>query len=93
MYKIAFDPSFQAIIDKLKVKDPKGYNNVISKIKQVAINLEYNPNHCKNLKAPLKDYKRVHVNKSFVIIFKVDIKNKLLIIYDYDHHKQVYKKI
>ncbi len=93
MYKIAFDPSFQSIMDKLKVKDPKGYNNVISKIKQVAITLEYNPNHCKNLKAPLQNYKRVHVNKSFVIIFKVDIKNKLLIIYDYDHHKQVYKKI
>ena len=93
MYKIAFDPYFQAIMDKLKVKDPKGYNNVISKIKQVAITLEYNPNHYKNLKAPLNDYKRVHVNKSFVIIFKVDIKNKLMILYDYDHHEQVYKKI
>lgn len=92
MYEIAFDPSFLILLDKLKVKDPKGYNNAISKIQKIAINFEYNPNHCKNLRAPLQDYKRVHVNKSFIIIFKVDIKNKLLIVYDYDHHKRIYKK-
>lgn len=39
MYKIAFDPSFLAIIDKLKEKDPNSYNNVIKKIRQVANNL------------------------------------------------------
>jgi mRNA-degrading endonuclease RelE of RelBE toxin-antitoxin system len=89
MYKIAFDPSFQAIMDKLKVKDPKGYNNVISKIRQVAINLELNPDHCKNLRRPLQNYKRVHVNKSFVIVFQVDPKNKLMIVYDYDHYNSL----
>jgi len=92
MYKIAFDPSFLAIIDKLKEKDPNSYNNVIKKIKQVANNLELNPYHYKNLKAPLQKYKRVHVNKSFVIIFQVDLENKLMIVYDYDHHKRVYKR-
>ena len=54
--------------------------------------LELNPNHCKNLRAPLQEYKRVHVNKSFVIIFRVDVNNKLMIVYDYDHHKRIYKK-
>ncbi len=92
MYKIEFHPNFQPILDKLKVKDPKSYNNVIAKIKQVAITLELNPNHCKNLRAPLQKYKRVHVNKSFVLVFQVDVKNKYMIVYDYDHHKRIYKK-
>jgi mRNA-degrading endonuclease RelE of RelBE toxin-antitoxin system len=52
MYKIAFDPSFQDIINKLKKREPQSYNNVISKIKQIAIILETNTNHCKNLRAP-----------------------------------------
>ncbi|EKQ54497.1 MAG: cytotoxic translational repressor of toxin-antitoxin stability system [Methanobacterium sp. Maddingley MBC34] len=93
MYKIAFDPSFQAILNRLKERDPKAYNNVIKKIRQVAINLEMNPSCCKNLKAPLQKYKRVHVNKSFVIVFQVDVRNSLMIVYDYDHHKRIYKKI
>lgn len=56
MYNIAFHPAFQSILDKLKVKDPKSYNNVITKIKQVVITLELNLNHFKNLRAPLQKY-------------------------------------
>ncbi|NYB26618.1 MAG: type II toxin-antitoxin system RelE/ParE family toxin [Methanobacteriaceae archaeon] len=92
MYNIAFHPAFQSILNKLKVKDPKSYNNVIAKIKQVAITLELNPDYCKNLRAPLQKYKRVHVNRSHVLVFQVDKKNRLMIVYDYDHHKRVYRK-
>lgn len=92
MYHIAFMPSFQATLDKLKIKNPKSYNNVISKIKETAITLEVAPNHFKNLRKPLQQYKRVHVNKSFVLVFKVDKKNKLMTVYDYDHHKKIYNK-
>ena len=40
--------------------------------------VKFNPNHFKNLNFPLNEYKRVHVNKSYVILFKVDETKKLL---------------
>lgn len=92
LYEVVIIPDLAPIFDDLKVKDPKAYANVKLKIEQIANILELNPNHCKNLKAPLQQYKRVHVNKSFVLIFKVNKKNKSMIIYDYEHHDKVYKK-
>lgn len=92
LYDVVITPGLAPVFDDLKVKDPKAYANVKLKIEQIVNILELNPDHCKNLRAPLQQYKRVHVNKSFVLIFKVDKKNKLMIIYDYEHHKKVYKK-
>lgn len=92
MYEVVIIPELAPVFDGLKVKDPKAYESVKKKIEQIAKNLELNPDHCKNLRAPLQKYKRVHVNKSFVLVFQVDVKNKYMIVYDYDHHKRIYKK-
>lgn len=92
MYEVVIRPELAPVFDNLKIKDPKAYQNIKKKIEQVSITLELNPNHCKNLRAPLQKYKRVHVNKSFVLVFQVDTENKLMIVYDYDQHKRIYKK-
>jgi mRNA-degrading endonuclease RelE of RelBE toxin-antitoxin system len=92
LYEIVIIPELAPVFDGLKVKDPKAYENVKKKIEKIANTLELNPDHCKNLRAPLQKYKRVHVNRSFVLVFKVDKKNELIIVYDYDRHKRVYKK-
>lgn len=91
MYNIAFHPNFQSILDKLKAKDPKSYNNVLTKIKQIATTLEFKPKHYKNLKSPMQEYKRAHVNTHFVIIFKVDETNKTVTLFNYKHHDFIYK--
>lgn len=92
LYEIIIRPELVPIFDDMKIKDPKSYENIKKKIEQIAITSELNPNHCKNLRAPLQKYKRVHVNKSFVLVFQVDKKNKKIVIFDYDHHKKIYKK-
>ncbi|WP_245528138.1 hypothetical protein [Methanocaldococcus vulcanius] len=38
-----------------------------------------NPQHYKNLKYPLNDFKRVHTDKSFVLVFTVDENDKKVI--------------
>lgn len=66
---------------------------MLLKIKQIAKIIEDNSNHCKNLKKPLQNFKRVHVNNGFVLIFQIDKKNKTMIIVDYEHHNNVYDKV
>ncbi|NYB25929.1 MAG: type II toxin-antitoxin system RelE/ParE family toxin [Methanobacteriaceae archaeon] len=91
-YKPVVDPELAPILDELKIKDPQAYSKLKKKIYQVAALLGDNPNHCKNLRKPLNKYKRVHVNDSFVFIFDVDKTKELMIIRDYDHHDNIYKK-
>lgn len=47
-------------------------------------------NRYKNLRHDLSEYKRVHIDQSFVLIFKVDIKNNFILFADFDHHDKVY---
>ena len=44
----------------------------------------------KNLRHDLSDFKRVHIDKSFVLTFKVDLANNFILFYDFDHHDKVY---
>jgi len=93
LFDVVINPELTPIFDKLKLKDPAAYKNLKRKIDQVTLILESNPNHYKNLKKPLQDYKRVHVNQGYVLIFLVDKKNRTMIIVDYDHHDNVYNKL
>jgi len=49
-----------------------------------------NVEHYKNLKSPLNDFKRVHLDKSFVLIFKHDKFKDKIIFYDFNHHDKIY---
>ena len=57
------------------------------KIKEVV----KNPNHYKNLRKPLKHLKRVHIDKSFVLVYSVDEEKKTVIFEDYGRHDDIYK--
>jgi mRNA-degrading endonuclease RelE of RelBE toxin-antitoxin system len=51
-----------------------------------------NPGHeYKYLKKPLQNFNRVHIDTHFVLVFKVDHKERTVVIYYFDHHDKVYK--
>ena len=52
---------------------------------------EYTIDDYKNLKYSLSDYKRVHIDKSFVLIFKVYRKEKHILFERFDHHDRIYR--
>lgn len=84
----------QSFIDDLKiVKDEKSKDNIKKKIIQIAETLEFSPNHYKNLRKPLQKYKRVHVNDSFVMVFRVNVSEKTVTFYHYKHHDVIYNEI
>lgn len=81
---------FIKIMHRLSTKDPNLYNAVHNKIEEIKSS-EF-IEHYKNLRAPLQEYKRAHITKRFVLLFKVDNqKNKIIFRY-FEHRDKIYKK-
>jgi len=79
-------------IKKLVKKDKKKVEIINKKIKEIISCDLDSINNYKNLKYNMKEFKRVHIEKSFVLTFKVDIKNNFILFVDFDHHDNIYKK-
>lgn len=78
------------IMNKLSAKDPALYNSILNKIDEI-VNNEF-LDHYKNLTAPFREFKRVHITEQFVLLFKVDKQNNKIIFRYFDHRDKIYKK-
>ena len=79
-------------IRKLLRKDRKEVEIINRKIKEI-INSDSNTiERYKNLRYDLKVYKRVHIDKHFVLTFRVDKSNNFILFIDFDHYDNIYKK-
>ena len=87
-YALAIKPELDKIFTKLIKKNKKQYEIIMKKIGEI---LE-NPQHYKNLRVPLQDWKRVHIDRNFVLCFSVDENTKIVTLEDFDHHDNVYRK-
>ena len=79
----------EKILSKLEKKNFSLYNQIKKKISEV-INSE-NVEHYKNLRHDLKEFKRVHIGH-FVLIFRFDKKEGLILFEDFNHHDNIYSK-
>ena len=75
-------------VKKIKAKNRALFKAIIKKIDEI---LE-NPERFKPLRHDLNGFHRVHIMKSFVLIFKIDDENKIVKFEDFDHHEKIYKK-
>ena len=71
----------------LSKKNPKQLEIISKKVEEIA----KNPHRFKNLRYPLNNWMRVHIDKHFVLTFSINEKTKTVIIEDYDHHDNIYK--
>ncbi len=76
------------VLEKIKKKNPSQFEAVIKKIRQI---LE-NPLHYKLLRGGMKGLRRVHIDRSFVLVFEVFESENKVIFWDFDHHDNIYKK-
>lgn len=76
------------IIKAIKKDNKKG----IAIGKQL-IKISNNPYHFKPLRNEMKNIRRVHIKKSFVLTYEVDEKDKTITILDFAHHDVVYQPI
>jgi len=87
-----FDISDELKFKISKLKNSKQAEMINKKIRQIINCDEDSISHYKNLRFNLKDSKRVHIDKSFVLTFKVNINDNFILFTDFDHHDKIYKK-
>ncbi len=85
MRKARYSILFKKKLKKLKGKELR---NVLNKKDEILKRKDIN--FYKNLRYDLKHFKRVHVNDSYVILFKGF--EDVIYFIDYEHHDKIYKK-
>ncbi|NQU79144.1 type II toxin-antitoxin system RelE/ParE family toxin [Candidatus Woesearchaeota archaeon] len=86
MYSYELRKSVEKIFFKLAKKNPKQLEKIYNKIEEIVAE----PHRYKNLKKPMNNLKRVHIDKHFVLTFSIDEPSITVIIEDYDHHDNIY---
>ncbi len=76
---------------KLRKKDKALRLAVDKKIEEIVSRDSKTIEYYKNLRAPLNEFKRVHVG-NFVLVFKVDKANSFVFFEYIKHHDEAYKK-
>lgn len=89
MYEWGRSKKLKKILKKLFKRDKVRYEATLNKINEV-VNSE-DPNHYKNLSYDMKEFKRVHIDSHFVLIFKVDKNKKFIKFEDLQHHDHIYQ--
>ncbi len=86
MYKLNIKPKLDKKFEKIAKKDPQQFKKILNKVLEIS---KSNPNHYKNLQSPLQEFKRVHIDKSFVLLFT--IKEKTITLEEFEHHDKIYR--
>ena len=89
MHNYEIKPNLLKILNKLSKKDKVAYEMVLNKIDEIKNSADVG--HYKNLQYDMKNRKRVHIIKSFVLVFSYDKESNTISFLDYDHHDNIYK--
>jgi len=88
MYTLYIRPSLKKKLVKFGLKNPKQAESIAKKSEEI-IN---NPHRYKNLRYPLNNWKRVHIDRHFVLTFSINEDTKTVILEEYDHYDKIYKR-
>jgi len=87
MYLIINSPKIDSIFKKLAKKNPNKLETITKKLEEIV----ENPHRFKPLSNVMKGLRRVHFG-SYVLVYSIDEKNKVVKLEDYDHHDNIYRK-
>ena len=87
MYKLAIKEKLDKKFKKLQKKD----NEMLRLIERKVRDILEDPYRFKPLRRPLHNKRRVHIGGSFVLIYEVNEEEKIVTLFDFDHHDNVYK--
>ena len=88
MYEYKTSKTLKKILNKLQVKDKVRFEAVLNKIKEVITSSDIT--HYKNFRYDMKEYRRVHIDSSFVLIFKIE--GNIILFEDLQHHDDMYRR-
>ena len=87
MYRLAIKEKLDEKFKKLQRKDKEMLRLIERKVQDILVD----PYRFKPLRKPLQNKRRVHVGGSFVLIYEVNEEEKMVTLFDFDHHDNVYK--
>ena len=90
MFNFDFSGELRQQLKSLSKKDKALANALNKKIKEICSRDSQTIEFYKNLRAPLNDFKRVHVG-NFVLSFKVYKEKKLVYFDSFKHHGEAYE--
>lgn len=90
MFNFELTDELKIKIIKLLKKDKIKVEIINKKIKEIINNDNEGIERYKNLRHDLKHLKRVHIDKHFVLTFKVDKEKSFILFEDFDHHDKIY---
>ena len=88
MYDLEIKSTTDKIFKKLTKKNPKQMKIIYKKVREI----RQNPYHrYKFLRRPLQGFNMVHIDRHFVLVFRILHNIKTIEIWYYGHHDEVYK--
>ncbi len=87
-YALKVKPHLDKLFRKIGRRDPQQLNAIQKKISQIV----EDPNRFKPLSGAMKNKRRVHVYSSFVMVYEIHENEKIVELWDYDHHDNIYGK-
>jgi mRNA-degrading endonuclease RelE of RelBE toxin-antitoxin system len=91
MFEFDVSDELKIVIKKLLKKDKTRVIILNKKIKEIICTDKNSIMRYKNLKYTLSEYKRVHIDKSFVLLFKVDTEKNHILFDKLMHHDNIYR--
>lgn len=88
MFAVEFSKELTRKMEILKKRNRVMFKVVIKKMTEI----KENPEHYKPLKYDWKGYRRVHIMKSFVLVFKINYVENKIVFEDFDHHDNIYRR-
>lgn len=88
MFSAEFSKELTRKLEKLQKRNKVLFDVIIDKIRGI----KENPEHYKPLRHDMKGLRRVHIMKSFVLIFRIDYASNKIIFEDFDHHDEIYRR-
>jgi YafQ family addiction module toxin component len=85
-YNYEISRQLERELDKLRRKNKKQFEIILKKMSEI---LE-NPQHYKPLQHDMKGLQRVHIDKSFVLVFEIVENENKVVFLDFEHHDNIY---
>jgi YafQ family addiction module toxin component len=74
-------------LEKIQKKDKERFEILLNKMSEILDN----PHRFKPLRHDMKGLRRVHIDKSFVLVFEIVEPENKVIFWDFAHHDGVYR--
>ena len=89
MFSFDISDELKAILSKLSKKDNVRAGIIYKKVEQIISYDKKSIEHYKNLRQDLAEYKRVHIDKSFILLLKVKKSKKHILFVNLKYHNNI----